>query len=386
MAAAVSSSEDSHTLVDKDKDHDEPAAFTTMATIECLDELALFLVSLRTAHPTTPIWVATTRSLLDLLFDHNSAHEHSHHRFLDVVKQFAEPQARSDLKSFSSQQHLSGGGFVSTAHVHWVPLIHDGYLPISRSAMERTPGVFYRSRHADFMMEKSTVLELALAHAQLLLLRGDDDAVVLGCRAAPPLVLFLDCDICTLAPWPRLPRTCAIALSPHGIRSMDEALWGEYNGGVVGVRQAEALFQWRKYTLVSRFHDQSSLEDVADWSRRTYGSESVFQFSRCVNYGYWRMMQTSDELSHKVLTTEVSKFTMVDHKVFPASTGDGGSATAKQVLCYNGQPLQSVHTHVFLPPAQNSSSAMPLFNALLTRWLRSSRTRSYDHIVRLLVR
>lgn len=384
---------------------DDISAFTTMATIECVDELALFLVSLRHAHPITPVWVATTQSLLSLLLRTPTADNNNDNPFFDVLRTFAVPlHGHHDHQQY---HHFSGSGFVSTTNVYWVPLIHDAYLPISRGTMERTPGVFYPTRHADFMMEKSTVLELALAHAQLSNAGMDEKENADSSknsqrrmmvenkkqtrRRTPPMVLFLDCDICTLARWPRIPVNSSIALSRHGIRREDELLWGTYNGGVVGVRQPEALFQWRKHTLKSRFHDQASLEDVAAWSERNFGEDSVAQLPVQTNYGYWRMMQTSRELTENVLSSEISKFSM---KHCSSAVGaDDDAATQEQqqqrgdhLLHYQGKPLQSVHTHFFVPPAKNSSASMPLFNALLVQWLRSSQSRSYQHIVRLLAR
>ncbi|CUG71936.1 Hypothetical protein, putative [Bodo saltans] len=374
-----------------------------MATIECVDELALFLVSLRHAHPITPIWVATTQSLLNLLrptADSNA----KDNPFLDVVRTFAAPAVHGHHHDHQQHHHFSGSGFVSTSNVHWVPLIHDAYLPISRGAMERTPGVFYPTRHADFMMEKSTVLELALAHAQLSNAEKEEQGNADSSRDSQrrmmdedkretrrrtkPMVLFLDCDICTLARWPRIPVNSIIALSRHGIRREDELLWGTYNGGVVGVRQPEALFQWRKHTLKSRFHDQASLEDVAAWSERNFGADSVAQLPVQTNYGYWRMMQTSRELTENVLSNEISKFSM-KHCSSVVGADDDAAAQHQRgdhLLHYQGKPLQSVHTHLFVPPAKNSSASMPLFNALLVQWLRSSQSRSYQHIVRLLAR
>jgi len=215
----------------------------------------------------------------------------------------------------------------------------DAYGPcIDRAAMEAQPGVFFPTRHADFMMEKANLLEWALSRAEA---DGDDDSGA----------LFLDCDVTCLAPLPPVPVDAAVAVSPHGIRPLDEELFGRFNGGCFFVRDPGALYQWRRATHRSRYFDQASIEDVARWATEHRGARGVFEFPPQVNYGYWRMFQ-----SHRAAEEEVADFSL---------PGEEATAPGAGPVRYRGAPLQSVHTHFHLP---TGARAVPLFNRLIRRW------------------
>lgn len=327
------------------------SAVCTMATPECLDELELFLVSLGKHHPATPVYVACSTGL-DVAFEERLQNRRR--------------QQRTCLPSSTA----AAAPPLPLPPVTWVPSL-TGYGRISRRAMERVgSGVWYPTRHADFMMEKAAIVEHALAEVQLRHHHDHDSQ-----SSSSPWVLFLDCDVCTMAPWPALPHDAAVGLSPHGIRPRDEQLFGRYNGGVVAVRDPLVLFSWRKFTKVSRFHDQASLEDVA----RSVPPAARFEFGRHVNYGYWRLMQQSDP-PHTATGGDVQGRGVAGGELSRFSLDDDGR------IWYDGQqPLQSVHTHLFDNAAP---TPMAVFNRLLVHWMQQhhggGERSPYQHLVEIL--
>jgi hypothetical protein len=280
----------------------EIGCVATLATLECMDEVRLFLASLRQHHPSLPVLVGASSAVAATL--------------------------RKELPHDKA--------------IMLVPCL-DQYGPIDRRAMEATKGVWFPSRHCDFMMEKANVMQLALE------------------RGVASNVLFLDCDVVTLAPLPRLAadRSVVFGVSPHGIAAADEALWGRYNGGVVWTADPRLLFEWRRFTHRSRFHDQASLEDVVAHCRSA--GIGVHEFGPEVNYGYWRMMQKENRSAASFRSDsafeEAGRFRSQPGQ--PIRYVPGGGAVSV--------PLQSVHTHFFL---QKPPAAMAVFNSFVRRLVR----------------
>jgi hypothetical protein len=289
---------------------EEVECVVTLATVECLAELRLFLSSLRHHHVDIPVMIGASSQLMA------------------AWKQQADTPRDDRLL--------------------WVPCL-DQYGDIDRQAMEAHPGVWFPSRHCDFMMEKAAVMQLALE------------------RGLGSSVLYVDCDVVTLAPLPRIPadRTTVFGVSPHGIDPADEARWGRYNGGFVWTRDQRLLFEWRRFTHRSRFHDQASLEDVAQLCRggQCGGARvaAVHEFGAEVNYGYWRLTQragrSASSLRDDSVWTEAQRFRSELGQ--PIRYAD--PTTKKDV------PLQSVHTHFFL---QQTPPAMAVFNSFIKRLVR----------------
>lgn len=436
-------------------------AFCTLATVECVDELSLFLVSLRYYHPATPIFVATTTPLLHLLASSRP-----------IGRSTASSSSLSDDHPRARRLQELSRLYQHDKNIHWIPSldpylvecsfrdqghgsatltsssslnVSPSFLPqsIDRRKMEQTRGVYFGTRHEDFMMEKAQIMDLAMRRCSLsstgMTSAGDAQQNRL------PFVLFLDCDVCTCAAWAlpaadeRQPTSSVIlessskddkakgatasihsssssssliAVSPHRIRKADERLWGRYNGGCFGTNDPMALFSWKKHTETSRFFDQASIEDVVrDWggvggggdplSAPSHSSPAnglfpqrrrVLEFPVQVNFGYWRLFQSetltspalalrSNPLSGQmgiVRTNEMSRFSI--------SQQDG-----QRLLLYDGAPLQSVHTHFFLPESHfgkpsspgSGDRCMPLFNAFVKGLLRAS-SPTYQHLLRLL--
>ncbi|GET86323.1 hypothetical protein, conserved [Leishmania tarentolae] len=279
----------------------------TMATRECIAELALFHRALRTLHPTLPLYLGCSSE----------------------VREAAEAatDATSPLCALRDD-----------AHVRWV-LCLDQYGPvISRAEMEHQRGVWYRTRHTDFMMEKANLMELALTTAE----------------ARTPTVAFLDCDITLLRELPCLPAAATVALSPHWIRESDEAVFGAFNGGYVVASTPEVLWEWRRATQTSRYFDQASLEHVAAvFERRAQLHRLPLQH----NYGFWRLLQPRCGN----IAEEAKRFSIAS-----APSPVSGQQPAAMAIHYDGEPLCSVHTHFLMP---NLPRDVRLFNAVLQRWL-----------------
>lgn len=289
----------------------------TMGTRECVDELLLFLRALRVFHPRIPVIVGCTSEMLD-------------------------PSATVTRPLASSAQLRAVVD--SDPHVTWVPCL-DAYGPIRRQAMEAQPGVWFPSRHTDFMMEKANLMELAFQNHHR--------------RTTPtPAVAFLDCDVTLLAPLPTFPASAVVGVSPHHIRAQDEALFGKYNGGFVVATDPRVLFEWRKAAQQSRYFDQAALEDVAD-AYAPHGQ--LHEFAAQDNYGFWRLFQSPSGSA----TKEAARFSIAPHTQsgVPPATGPAKALT----LLFDGEPLRSIHTHLFLenPEARD----VRLFNRLLKRWV-----------------
>jgi hypothetical protein len=136
-------------------------------------------------------------------------------------------------------------------------------------------------------------------------------------------VFYLDSDICFFGPLPTPPPTMTVGLSPHYIRSRDEARFGRYNGGFLWFKEQRAVKAWRAACPTSRFHEQAAIEcfDEAKWSDR------VYVFPPQVNYGWWRMFQSDTDAELLKSAWRIRRN--------PANSG----------IEVDGQPLLSAHTH-----------------------------------------
>jgi hypothetical protein len=239
------------------------------------------------------------------------------------------------------------------AHVHWISCL-DPYGPsISRRAMEREPGVWYATRHTDFMMEKTNLMELAMRSTH---------ATPASTPAACPTVAFVDCDVTLLRELPTMPATASVALSPHEIRPGDEALFGRFNGGYVVASNPEVLWEWRRATATSRYFDQASLEHVADVFHQRGQLHSLPPQH---NYGFWRLLQPQSGSVWK----EAQRFSIA------ALPPPKHPNTTALTILYDEQPLGSLHTHFHLH-GTSTPRDVRLFNGLLLRWLAACTSAS----------
>ena len=92
--------------------------------------------------------------------------------------------------------------------------------------------------------------------------------------------LFLDSDIFILYPIDTIDKTKSLGISPHYIRKKDTDKYGYYNGGVLWTNQNTLPDKWIHYTKTSRFHEQSSIEDLAKGYK-------YFEFDKGHNFSWW---------------------------------------------------------------------------------------------------
>lgn len=186
----------------------------------------------------------------------------------------------------------------------------DKYKGKRRAEMEATPSPVYDSLFKEYTYEKAAVIEWMFEVQPKLLTSGG--------------AWFMDADILHCAPLPPIPESAAIALSPHFIRAADEAKFGHFNAGYIWIKNRSLLEVWKAAGHSSRFFEQAALEDVA-----LAAGSSFHAFPSSVNFGWWRMFQAPC-----APPDQQKKFT-----IYRPNPGVG--------LRFDGNPLQSIHTHWF---------------------------------------
>jgi hypothetical protein len=146
---------------------------------------------------------------------------------------------------------------------------------------------------------------------------------------------------------PFLPRGKTLALSPHMIRKEDEALYGEYNAGFFWTNQPTFAANWKKACKTSRFFEQAALETSADSTRE----EECYFFGPEVNYGWWRMFQSSNPPTIQQATWSIQDYRTEYY------TG----------LCVNTNLVCCIHTHW-----RTKDRITAEFNAWILKMLKST--------------
>lgn len=312
----------------------------TLATVECADELALMHDSLRAFHSPqeVPVVVGCSSELLHFMEQENGTNERSGKKYEALL---------------------------SDPTIHWIPCL-DQYGKINRQKMERERGIWYPTKHCDFMMEKANVMEFALHRMAN---NDNKNEQVLLSPSLPPGVLYVDSDItffdslysmfnssshssCSSSSLADSFSPPILGVSPHFISELDERLFGRYNGGMIFAAHPVVIWHWKAATPRSRYFDQASIEDVYDRIVETEGRNSICEFGPQVNYGFWRMFQSRKQS----IEEEVKQFSLNGNKIL-----------------YEGKALQSVHTHWFMP---TQCREIPVFNKLLRRWVQRIRLTS----------
>ena len=181
----------------------------------------------------------------------------------------------------------------------------DAYAGLTRSDMEARESKSYDSLWTEFMYQKAEVLKWAFATS--------------GAKG----IWFNDADIVHAAPLPHIPDGTQIALSQHFIRAGDEARFGKFNGGYFWIADQTLLDVWVGAAGKSRFYEQAALEDVAA------AAKALYRFPPQVNFGWWRMYQGAEPPP-----AIQAKFSI--------------NRTDRSIgLRYDGQPVQSFHSHMF---------------------------------------
>jgi hypothetical protein len=150
----------------------------------------------------------------------------------------------------------------------------DKYGPVSRKRMTNQKGDTYKTRWEDFMMEKATVMDNAF-------------------KAGETEIFFFDSDICFMGMLPLIPGETHIGVSRHMIKPIDEDRYGMFNAGFVWTNDKEMPTKWRQASHNSRFYDQAALEDVVQSYKtdnvycfpiqNNYGWWRLFQGSESAN-------------------------------------------------------------------------------------------------------
>jgi len=177
------------------------------------------------------------------------------------------------------------------------------YTGLNRAQMEGMRGRKYQNFFFDFVCEKLNLLDWVFAETQA------------------PGVLFCDADICFLAPLFSIPAGTTLAVSPHLIRTSDEARYGVYNAGMIWVNSPEVVALWRVACATSTFYEQIAIEDVVA------AVANVYQIPATENYGWWRLWQGRRPAAEL----------QAEWKMKQSNPGSG--------IAIKGQALGSVHTH-----------------------------------------
>lgn len=178
------------------------------------------------------------------------------------------------------------------------------YTDLNRAEMERMPSNQSRKNlFFDFVCEKLNLLDWVF--------NTTDSSGV----------LFCDADIFFLAPLLTIPYGTQLAVSPHLIRSFDEARYGIYNAGMIWIKNSEIVQMWRESCDTSNFYEQIAIENVVSLVGHAY------QIPETENYGWWRMWQGRKDYQHLQAEWRMNR------------TNPGSGITIR------GVPLGSVHTH-----------------------------------------
>lgn len=175
---------------------------------------------------------------------------------------------------------------------------------ISRKRLTAQSGIEYKTMWEDFMMEKATIMDIALKTEES--------------------VFFFDSDICFTGPLPPSPNA-KIGVSPHMIKLIDEERYGKFNAGFLWTSDKRVPTIWREASKSSRFYDQAALEDVIT----NFKHEEIHCFPIQNNYGWWRMYQSSES-------------SMSLQKQWSFFRNEGVTTSGIRV---SGSPLLSIHTH-----------------------------------------
>ena len=119
----------------------------------------------------------------------------------------------------------------------------------------------------EFQMQKANVIKYAL--------ENENDT------------MFLDSDILFLNPITSINKEKELGLSPHYVKKTNTDEVGYYNGGCLWTKNKNIPNDWVEFTKTSRYHDQASIEDLAE----KYNYE---EFGKEINFMPWRVLLAND--------------------------------------------------------------------------------------------
>jgi hypothetical protein len=218
----------------------------------------------------------------------------------------------------------------------------DAYKGLTKQDMEANRGIIYDNQYKDFCYEKANLLDW-----------------MFETQSAENGFWYSDCALSFFAPLPEIPEGKTIALSPHYMRLGEQKLYGTYSSGFLWIKGRALLNVWRANGHGAKYLDQSALEEVASEAK---AKESVYEFPEQVNFGWWRMFQSS---------------------AFPADIGNKFSIFRNEPsmgIRYDGKPLQSIYTHW-----QEKESMAAAFNTWLNGYTLKLATHKPIALYRKLV-
>ena len=261
-----------------------PSSVSTIANEKCLDDLELFLFSLSRFHQGIKVYIGCD----------------------NFTKSYLESKKDIYLLDITIVTCLQK------------------YSNIGRAEMERQ-GIWL-----DFMLEKATVMEMAIKET------GDS--------------LFIDSDVCILQSLPNVDIRNEVLLSPHLILKKNEDQFGKYNGGFFWTKHHE-FCSWFRETSYQRSHyfEQQTLDFAEEKFKVGY-------FPMENNFGWWRLYECEDPKSR------ITKFCIRNGEIF-----------------YGNLPLRSIHTHF----GEYKQSLTTQFNGFILNLLKNSTDQQelYKYII-----
>ena len=198
------------------------------------------------------------------------------------------PNARVYIMCDTPTKKYIQSGYIPNLVLIW-DITLDTYSQYTRYEMEKQ-GIW-----SEFQMSKATIIEKVLQ--------------------IEPDTLFLDSDIIILDTI-HIKNEYELGVSPGFVNSSIIEKYGYYNGGMLWTNQKSLPEKWRKYTKISRYYDQASIEDLCiDYK--------YFEFDDNYNLQTWRFICGEDS-TEKIMSYITIK---------------------KNNIMYRNKPLKFIHTH-----------------------------------------
>lgn len=209
-------------------------------------------------------------------------------------------------------------------NLHWTLALDRYNMSLGRDAMTAA-GVY-----KDFLMEKATIMELALKH------HND--------------TLLFDADVVLLEPvYIRAGSDFQLGVSPHLMKATESEKYGIYNAGMLWSNQASIGQAWRETTATSHYFEQAAIEDLVKEYR-------YFEFGPEHNLGYWRVLHGSDpelffegmklDLKTQKLTLQTQRVASIHSHILTKYPWEGANEFTDAVLDLMSQSSDLVYHQI----------------------------------------
>ena len=180
------------------KQYRSPQAVCTMATEGVINDLKIFIYSLRLFEPEIPLYILCDTKTKEIIEKQNNK---------------------------------------NNTNIYLYPLL-DKYSGKNRTQMEQ------ENIWTEFMLKKCDIIDIVLDKYSDVLF-ADTDMCFLN--SLPPI---------------NHTKQYQLGASPHFIKKADTDKYGYYNGGYLWVANKNITTQWKEYTKTARFFEQSAIEDI----------------------------------------------------------------------------------------------------------------------------